>query len=64
MYVADRKSDRDPVNETKPALFSVARDDRFVGQSATETFAMVTDYLMALRARRQVKSSQSALEAA
>jgi hypothetical protein len=42
LNVADGKSDRDPVNETKPALFSAANNDRFVGNARAGIFAAIT----------------------
>jgi hypothetical protein len=38
--VVNRKSERGSVNETKPALFSAARNDRFAGDACAERFAV------------------------
>src|SRR3954463_6435102 len=42
LYLADRKSERDPVNETKPALFFPASNDRVADHTDTEIFATLT----------------------
>ncbi|WP_176540569.1 hypothetical protein WDM22_09005 [Bradyrhizobium septentrionale] len=41
---ANRKSERSPVNETKPALFSTARNDRFAVDAAVEIFAAIVAF--------------------
>jgi hypothetical protein len=62
--VADRKSDRAPVNEMKPALFFAASNDRVAVNVDTEIFAIMTAPLDRSHARQQAKSNQSTDETA
>ncbi|QIG94832.1 MULTISPECIES: hypothetical protein [unclassified Bradyrhizobium] len=54
----NRKSQRSPVNETKPALFSTARNDRFAVDAAVEIFAAIVA-LLAPAARKNRKTAPS-----
>jgi hypothetical protein len=51
--VADRKTDRNSVNETKSALFSWPCNDRFVGNARTEKFATIVVQSLIIHARQQ-----------
>ncbi|MCK1695250.1 hypothetical protein [Bradyrhizobium sp. 144] len=56
MDIADRKCERDPVNETKPALFFSAGNDRVADHTDTEIFATMTSLRERLVRSEQAKA--------